>query len=117
MSTPSPVPNNVSVRLPVGVAAQAKTYDGIPFQPAEVEWCAFITTSGHVQEQVVGVSAPRPDYKFARFYVDLDAIPDWCPPVPAWFAAEVARMRASVDADCHLDKRADLRIDASMGWQ
>lgn len=112
-----PVPLRLSVTLPFDRAVEAVTYRDETFQPTEIEWQAVILNLDLGVDVWATVRAYIESPERRRL-AQIDAQrEDWCPPAPAWFDEQVARMRRKVDRDRHAEKLADHRIDASMGWQ
>lgn len=109
-----PVPLRLSVILPFDRVVEAITHRGETFQPTEIEWQAVILDLGVDAWATVRAYTESPAHRRAQLDAQRE---DWCPPAPAWFDEQVARMRRKVDRDRHAEKLADHRIDASMGWQ
>lgn len=107
-----PVPLRLSVILPFNRTVEAITRKGEPFQPTEIEWQAvgrdfdvWATVRAYIASDM-------------RWLFQIDAQrEDWCPPAPAWFDEQVARMRRDFEREQRAEKLADLKAERAMGLQ
>lgn len=78
--------------------ALAVTSDGASFRPVVVQWRASIGLDGVVRVMTAAYNQTLSQSVPLQMQLDVEIEP-WCPPRPAWFAAEVERMRGTTARD------------------
>lgn len=107
-----PVPNDIRVTLPMDQQADAVDFRYGTFRPESIEWRAYVH-KGELSVFADAQAGVALDGTY-RWHGNTDSEP-WCPPAPAWFDEQVARMRRVAEHDKWMAKRADHKAEASMG--